>query len=143
MLDNGSVTATYAYFDNGNQRSITYPNNVVEEFTYYADNSLKTLANKQGPTILEAYNYAYDANGNLTQKLDGKGYTNYTYTVMNPLLTVQEPGGKTIAYAYDGGGNRVSETVVENGVTTVMTSDYDHLSRLAKTGKTTSSAPNI
>ena len=83
------------------QRNVTYPNSVVEVFTYYADNSLRTLSNKRGTQILEAYNYSYDAAGNLTQKLDGREYTDYTYNVMIQLLTVQEPGGKTTTYAYD------------------------------------------
>ena len=55
-------------------------NNVVEEFTYYADNSLKTLKNRRGGQILATYQYEYDNNGNLVEKLDGKGTTTYTYT---------------------------------------------------------------
>ena len=135
VLDNGTPTATYTYFDNGSQEAVTYPNNVVEEFTYYADNSLKTLSNKQGSQILEAYNYLYDANGNLIQKLDGKGTTTYTYTVMKQLLTVTKPGGKNTTYAYDEGGNRIKETSVSGNVTTTTVSEYDNRSRLVKTNK--------
>ena len=72
VLDNGTVAATYAYYDNSGQRRVTYSNNVVEEFTCYYDNNLKTLSNRRGSQILEAYNYLYDANGNLTKSLTAR-----------------------------------------------------------------------
>ena len=71
VIDNGTVTATYTYYANGNQQRVTYPNstnslnNIFTEFTYYADNSLHTLKSGRGTQTLEAYNYLYDANGNL------------------------------------------------------------------------------
>ncbi len=118
----GSDTTTYTYFDNGNLQKLSYSNGVTEEYTYYADNSLNTLANKKGSTILEAYNYAYDAAGNMVTKLDIKGTTSYTYDALNRLASITEPSGKVTGYAYDAAGNRQSGT--ETSGTSVTTTSY-------------------
>ena len=44
----GSDTTTYSYFANGNRASMAYPNGVVAEYTYYADNHLMTTIIPEG-----------------------------------------------------------------------------------------------
>jgi len=79
----GGVTTTYAYNAIGATQKITYPGGASEEYAYYADGRLNTLTNKKADgSIIEAYNYGYDANGNIAQKLDGLGTTTYTYDKM-------------------------------------------------------------
>lgn len=71
----GGDTTAYEYFDNGNLKKLTYPNGLTAEYTYYADNRLNTLANKNGAMITSAYNYAYDEAGNRVTVLDSDGTT--------------------------------------------------------------------
>ena len=138
VKDGNTVSATYAYYASGAKQSVTYPGNIIEEYTYYGDLSLHTLTNKQNNIILEAFNYAYDANGNMLTKLDGKGTTTYTYNNMNQLLTVSEATGRALSYTYDGAGNRRTETVTESGVTTVIAAEYNEQNRLVSTSETKS-----
>jgi RHS repeat-associated protein len=53
--------------------------------------------------------YAYDANGNVTQKTTDGTTTTYVWDYAN-RLTALGVGGATTTYAYDWAGNRVSQT---------------------------------
>ena len=121
-----SKTTTYTYLANGATQKITYQGGACEEYTYYANGRLNTLTNKKANgSIIDAYSYAYDNNGNITQKADGRGTTSYTYDKLDRLLTVTEPGSKTTAYTYNTAGNRATETVVAGSVTTTTTYTYN------------------
>jgi RHS repeat-associated protein len=64
------------------------------------------------------YNYAYDPEGNLIQKVNrtnSADVTNYTYDAQNRLVQVVSPLGTSL-YAYDALGRRIARTV--NGTTT-------------------------
>ncbi len=50
-------------------------------------------------------------------------------------MTVSEPGGKLTEYAYDGAGNRLTETVTESSEVTVTSLVYDERNRLTQTEK--------
>ena len=131
----GSDTTTYAYYDNGNRESLTYPNGLTAEYTYYADNSLHTLANMNGGTYLSTYNYAYDANGNLLTVLDIDGTTTYTYDELNRLESVTEPSGKLTEYTFDASGNRATEEVTDAGDAALTTYTYTAQNRLTTATK--------
>ena len=100
QVKNGSDTATYAYYANGARQQMSYSNGAKEEYTYTANNKLQTLVNrKPGGNILEAYNYTYDAAGNLLAKLDGNGVTSYRYDAQNRLQYIAKTD------SMDGGTN--------------------------------------
>ena len=126
----GALTTTYDYYPNGNLKKVTYPNSVILEYTYYTDNRLNTLSTKRGTTILEAYNYAYDNNGNLTTKLDIKGTTTYTYDELNRLSTVTEPNGRVTEYEYDAAGNRIGEEITDGSEAVISIYEYNEQNRL-------------
>lgn len=135
----GGDTTTYTYYDNGNRQLLTYPNGITAEYTYYADNRLHTLANKcSGGSIINAYNYAYDNNGNLLTKLDISGTTSYTYDALNRLLSVTEPDGKITAYTFDASGNRTTQQVTNGSDVTLTEYTYTAQNRLTSAAETKS-----
>ncbi len=129
-----SKTTTYEYYDNGNRKSVLYPNGAKEEYTYYSDNLIRTLTNKKanGSTI-DVYSYTYDGAHNQTSKVDSKGTTFYTYDGLNRLDSVTEPDGKTTSYMFDKAGNRLSESVTIGESTVVTIYTYNEQNRLTTT----------
>jgi len=127
---------TYEYYPNGSRKSVIYPNGITEEYTYYPDNTLRTLTNKYSDgTVMDVYTYTYDEANNQVSKheiINGveKGTTLYEYDALNRLKKVTEPGGKVTSYTYDRAGNRETETITGNGQTIVNTYEYNEQNRL-------------
>ena len=69
--------------------------------------------------------YAYDANGNVTQRISGTLTINFTYDYENRLTQAQPNAGSTVSYVYDGDGKVVKRTV--GAVTTVLIGSYYEL----------------
>jgi RHS repeat-associated protein len=137
VKEGANVISTYAYYANGSLQTQTLPNSVTANYTYHNNNKLHTLQNKKGATIVEAYQYTYDGAGNMTAKQDVKGTTTYTYTSINQLATVNEPGGKQTSYSYDLSGNRLSETVTASGQSITTNYTVNEQNRLLTTEQTT------
>jgi RHS repeat-associated protein len=122
---NGNITS-YAYDTAGNPTTITRPAPLgVLTYTYDAagraatvtDGKSQTLTNtydnndrltqvRQGATCVAAtcVTYTYDANGNLTQRVDASGTTTVTYDAQNRPAT-KTIGGTTTSLTYDGASN--------------------------------------
>ncbi len=101
MIDN----LTYNYGSNG--YNITNKLNTVTESSD-ATRGFKTISNGSA--------YSYDNNGNMTAD-PNKGITGITYNHMNLPITITFTGSRSIAFLYDAGGNKLSKTVVQSGVT--------------------------
>ncbi|MGH2486056.1 MAG: RHS repeat-associated core domain-containing protein, partial [Ktedonobacterales bacterium] len=50
--------------------------------------------------------------------------TGYTYDATGRLASITQPGGTTIAFTYDGDGNRLSKTITSGGTTTAVKDVY-------------------
>ena len=55
--------------------------------------------------------FAYDAEGNLTQRTGPSGTVNYTWNALGQLVTVASSQGTVTTYGYDGWGQRVRKSV--------------------------------
>lgn len=139
-----SQFTTYEYDGNGNRESIKYPSGVMEEYTYYKNNLLKTLVNKNASgTVLESYSYTYDSANNQIIKTDAKGVTEYSYDALNRLSTVKEPSGKLTEYKFDMAGNRASETVTIGTQITTTLYEYNEQNRMISTTVEVNNQRNI
>ena len=140
MVIEGDITSedrtTYEYYPNGSRKSVTYPNGITEEYTYYPDNTLWTLTNKYPDgTVMDVYTYTYDGTNNQTSKheiINGveKGTTRYEYDALDRLKKVTDPEEKTTSYTYDRAGNRETGTITDNGQTIVNAYEYNEQNRL-------------
>ena len=126
-----SGATQYSYYPNGARKTVRYSNGAYEEYAYYKNNLLRTLVNYVSDSnILETFNYAYDAAGNQTVKVDSKGTTTYAYDELNRLSQVTEPGGKTTRYTYDASGNRTQELIYQGQDIASVTCIYGAHNRL-------------
>ena len=102
---------------------------IIEGYEYNPDKTLQKLTNKKSDdTIISEYEYEYDANNNITQKIDEKGQTVYTYDDLNRILT-SDNNGKQIAYTYDNRGN-ITEKIETAAQVTTTTYTYDAKNQL-------------
>ena len=149
VTDNGSVTAEYGYYPDGSIRSLKN-GNLYTEYAFDADKNLTGLKTVLGTEVLADNHYAYDPNGNRTEKRQISGTTRYTYDALNQLNKVQYPSYAEELY-YDRAGNRTRRTAkgveelykydprnrlteyTKEGVTTQFT--YDNAGNLLKDDK--------
>jgi len=112
---NGGVTV-YAYTPQGEPATVTYPNQTVNRYVY--DSMGRTVSEElEAPdgTVLEKYDYTYDADGLIigVQGADGRTVA-YTYDGDQRLTLekIHDPvnGDETFAYTYDAVGNRLTKT---------------------------------
>ncbi|MEU8035990.1 LamG-like jellyroll fold domain-containing protein [Streptosporangium sp. NPDC049078] len=92
----------------------------------YNDRSLLTKVSKATNQVAA---YAYDATGNLTQRVDPTGTATYTWDAVDRLSTASDPvTGRTWTYGYDN-ANRLTSKTSANPVGT-QTYGYDSMDRL-------------
>jgi RHS repeat-associated protein len=131
----GAAVVGFAY-DNANRRSaLTLPNGVVTEYAYDAASRMTELTYRNGPAILGALTYTYDAAGNRTRIGGTWARTGLPTSVASATY---DAGNRQIGFAgqtlaYDLNGNLVSD-----GTTTYTWDARNRLSSLSGSGMTAS-----
>ena len=127
----------YAYDTKGNLASITYADYSRESFGHDAFGNTLTWTNRRGNVISFAYNaagqltnkhyttsqgpvafnYAYDAAGNLRIAVGPEGTNSLSYyTNTDWLQRIDYPGGKYFTFEYNGAGRRARRTDQDGNV---------------------------
>ncbi|MBB6178052.1 YD repeat-containing protein, partial [Anoxybacillus tengchongensis] len=106
--------------ERGHVRTFTTGNGTGATFTYDDRGLVKSLSvGTADGTELLAETYRYDENGNRTRIETSNGdVTVYSYDELDQLKTEQWPDGTTIAYTYDGFGNRTKIVKTKEGSST-------------------------
>ncbi len=139
VTDALSNTATYAYDAAGQLVGVTDPNGRATEFGYDDRGRLTTTVYADGSSEQRAYDDA----GNLTRRASPCGLaTRYVYDAAGQLLQVASADStslsSTVAYTYDGAGQRTSETdPLGNATTYEFDAVGQVLTRTAPLGKVT------
>ncbi len=127
VTDNEVVAATYNYNEDSTIASIHYGTGIKAAYSYDSDKNVIALTNKKSDgSILDAYSYTYDNNGNQLTKTENGVATTYAYDKLERLI--RENG---TAYTYDNAGNRLTKF---DGVSTISYS-YDAKNRLTQEAK--------
>jgi len=125
----------YYYDAEDNTVLVTYPNGILSAKSYDATNRLVEISeySKNG-ALAYAYDYAYDASGNLARQERASNISAVTdelvmstYDGLNRLKTNAQTGvenGAVITYAYDGASNLLSK---KNGDSYVLGASYNAL----------------
>lgn len=126
-------TTRYKYDKNGNQSEIIHSNGMKSSYTFDGRNLLTGIVNQSPDGSKQEYQYTYDAEGLLTEKVEPKGKTTYTYTDIQQLDTMTEPNGRVTTYTYDKAGNRKSQQVIFADSKTTIDYTYNNQNRLTDT----------
>jgi RHS repeat-associated protein len=127
----GTDSQTYTYDDLNRLLTASATGGVANYSQTYAYNQIGNLTNFAGTAY--AYNDAahkqavthlagvqkfwYDANGNMTTRIDGSTTYTQAFDVENRLTSVTPSGGSATTFAYDANGIR-TKTVQPGGITT-------------------------
>jgi RHS repeat-associated protein len=123
---------TYEYFEDGLKKKVTNPNGTESTYAYDAADRMTDITHDGPTSIVSAYQYQYDANGNREHQIEqnaGRTETTlYDYDFVNRLKTATYPE-KSVTYEYDLVGNRTRELTTGTGASD-KTYTYDAINRL-------------
>ncbi|MCM1184845.1 MAG: SMI1/KNR4 family protein [Roseburia sp.] len=105
------------------------------EYAYDADKNLSRLKTMLGTETLADNRYAYDGNGNRTEKRQPGGVTRYVYDALNRLTGAEYPDA-TEELFYDRAGNR-TKRLYNGAEETYVYDPRNRLTRYTKGGVTT------
>ena len=128
-LTPGSVSTSMTTDKNGNRLTLTDPSAGTVTNTWYGTGQPKTIQNGRGQTTT----YTYQADGLLdyfTASPADEGQTNYTYNAQKQVSNITSPGGVSRSYTYDTKGRVSTVTESIDGVSNVVTIEYDTNGRL-------------
>jgi RHS repeat-associated protein len=118
---------------------------VDTQYGWNADNTLASLTNKMGATVVSSHVYTYDALANRATDTEKVGATTipyvYGYDALNRLVQVQNgTAAQQENYAYDPLGNRTTKTV--NATTPSVTAYvYDAANQLKEIHQSNAAGP--
>src|SRR5262249_38051643 len=126
-VDPDGGTSLFGYDADGRETSLAQPNGVQSSYAYDARNRLVTISTHRadGSPVFTGQ-YAYDGADNRTQVQENGETIDLTSDVAS-RLTQAQLADRTIGYAYDADGNRLSLGDSAAGTTTYT---YDAADRL-------------
>jgi len=129
----------YQYDANGNRTACIQANGVTTANQFDALNRATNIANTVGSTVLYEAGYTYDLIGNrievneLNQQFGARqlsyGY-DAKYRLVSEVWGNPATSGHSYSNTYDAAGNRLTQTKVVDGVTSVYGYSYDVLNQL-------------
>jgi RHS repeat-associated protein len=134
--DGGAAIVSYAYDAAGRLARADKGNGTFTTYGYDAAGQLLHLVNRAPDgSVHSRFDYAYDDLGRPTSMTTLAGTTTYGYDLVGRLTAVGLPGGRTIQFAYDAAGNRISMT--DAGTITAYTTnslqEYTQVGSAART----------
>jgi RHS repeat-associated protein len=145
----GVILAEYEYDEKGNRKTLRYPQSGMETIYKYNDgNRVISLENKRQGIVISAWEYGYDVDGNILNKINKAGSApvtiSYQYDRLGRLTEEDYSGWKRTLYTYDAYSNRVKMMVegrTKDEIVSVTGYEYGMNNRLEKEtkkqGKTT------
>nr|WP_246427514.1 S8 family serine peptidase [Paenibacillus phyllosphaerae] len=119
----------YDYYKNGQLQKATTRNGITTNYTYDGG-VLDTITHKKADgSVLNAYDYNYDANRNIIQIIENESTSNYSYDVLNRIKTSSQYNE---TYEYDSRGNRTVQNSLHSFENTNSEYVYDKRNRLTK-----------
>ncbi|WP_312429683.1 RHS repeat domain-containing protein [Lacrimispora sp.] len=108
----GVILAEYEYDEKGNRKTLRYPQSGMEtSYKYNNGNRVIALENKRKGTVISAWEYGYDVDGNILSKINKAGSSpvsiSYQYDRLGRLTEEDYSGWKRTLYTYDVYSNRM------------------------------------
>ncbi|MFW6678314.1 RHS repeat-associated core domain-containing protein [Lacrimispora sp. AGF001] len=136
----GIVLAEYEYDVKGNRKTLRYPQTGMEtSYQYNDDNRVTVLENKRQGTVISAWEYSYDVDGNILTKINKVGSipvtVSYCYDRLGRLTEEDYSGWKRTLYTYDSYSNRIKMMVegrTKDELVSVTSYEYGLNNRLEK-----------
>ncbi len=92
----------------------TYPNNVTASLSYDKTGLLEDLLyQKADSSIIDHFQYTFDALGKITEQTDIRGTSVFAYDALNHLTSADYPAASSLSdesFGYDQTGNRLTST---------------------------------
>jgi YD repeat-containing protein len=115
-MTDGAGSHNYTYDSLDRLTAATHPNQANESYTF-DDVGNRTASHQGSSYTYQAFNrlvaangssFGYDANGNLSSKIDASGTWSYSWDYESRLQQASKSGGVVLTYAYDALGRRIN-----------------------------------
>ncbi|MFC9598740.1 DNRLRE domain-containing protein [Peribacillus butanolivorans] len=131
-ISSGSTSASFTFTENDQLAGLKNKNGTFTLYNYDGANQLtRLLTTNASGTILESFDYTYDAKGNRISEKTKDGTSQYTYDKSGQLTKEVRPNGDVIEYTYDAVGNRLTKKVTKGSTVTTNTYTYDAANQLS------------
>lgn len=150
QTDANGHTTTFTYDANGRPTSATLPGGQGSQYEYDATGNITKTTTQNGDVLVDEFDaarrktariypgggrvdFTYTVTGKIASAADARGTTLYAYDARDRVAAIQNPDGSSIAYGYDGVGNRTSVTTrtASGALDRTTTYAYDALDRMA------------
>ncbi|KEZ91078.1 RHS repeat-associated core domain-containing protein [Lacrimispora celerecrescens] len=139
----GAILAEYEYDEKGNRKTLRYPQSGMETSYKYNDgNRVISLENRRQGTVISAWEYGYDVDGNILSKTNkassAPATITYQYDRLSRLTEEDYFGRKRTLYTYDIYSNRIKMMVegrTKDELVSVTSYEYGLNNRLEKETK--------
>jgi RHS repeat-associated protein len=137
-------TRNFSYDTADRLTAVQNPAQTIESYTYDAVGN-RTASHQSSTYSYQPFNkvvaigsnsYSYDANGNLTQKIDSSGTWAYSWDYENRLKQVTRPDSTTVSYTYDALGRRIQRSKSAGGSTNFIYDGSDVIRDINSDGST-------
>ncbi len=110
--------------------SLTTRTDFMGRVTTYGYDDNRRLTSRSYPNPAESVSFTYSITGRRLTATDNRGTTTYSYDLRDRLTSLVQPGLGSLAYTYDGNGNRLTLSATTGSDTHTTRYTYDDAGRL-------------
>jgi RHS repeat-associated protein len=131
-ISSGNTFASFTFTENDELAGLKNKNGTFTRFNYDGAGKLtRLLTTSSSGSLIESFDYTYDAKGNRLSEKTKEGTIQYTYDKSEQIIKEVRPNGDVIEYTYDEVGNRLTKKVTKGSTITTNSYTYDAANQLS------------
>ncbi|WP_144551291.1 DNRLRE domain-containing protein [Peribacillus simplex] len=137
-ISSGNTLVSFTFTENDQLAGLKNKNGTFSLYDYDGAGLLtRLLTNNTSGSLIESFDYTYDAKGNRLTEKTKSGTTKFTYDKSEQLIKEVRPNGDIYEYTYDAVGNRLTKKTTKGTAIDTNSYTYDTANQLSTINGTT------